>query len=122
MICPLPMLNFRSTKRSSNCVAWVVEATLISATRMMLAAFGVAIVKFWPYVRLDGADVIPPPSGTRFFSTNPANGLCVYRTPGQVLYLAYGLMAGVTKGAFFPSGVNGVLNTSSGPATAANLT
>ena len=70
---------------------------------------------------LDGADVIPPPSGTNSFSTNKANGLCATRTPGQVLYLAYGLQANVTVGGFFPNGVNGVLNMSSGPATVANL-
>lgn len=74
-----------------------------------------------PTFPLDGADVIPPPSGTNLFSTNKANGLCAFRTPGQVLYLAYGLQANVTAGGFFPNGVNGILNMSSGPATAANL-
>jgi hypothetical protein len=33
-----------------------------------------------------------------------------------VLYLAFGSMANVMAGGFFPSGVNGILNTSSGPA------
>jgi hypothetical protein len=37
------------------------------------------------------------------------------------IYLAYGLKANVNSGGFFPEGVNGVLNMSSGPATAANL-
>lgn len=72
---------------------------------------------------LDGADVIPPPSGSNFFSTNKANGLCAFRTPGQVLFLAYGLAASATSGGFFPNGVNGALNMSSAAAaTAANLT
>jgi hypothetical protein len=74
-----------------------------------------------PSPTLDAADVVPPPTGTNFFSTNLANGLCAIRTPGQVLYLAYGNKAGVTSGGFFPNGANGVLNMSSAPATAANL-
>jgi len=76
-----------------------------------------------PTTPLDGADLIPPPSGTRehYLSINTSNGLPAVRTPGQVLYLAYGMMAGVTQGGFFPTGVNGELTTSSGPATAANL-
>ena len=49
------------------------------------------------------------------------NGLTAFRTPGQVLYLAYGFKANAKFGGFFPNGVNGVLNMSSGPATAANL-
>lgn len=74
-----------------------------------------------PTAPLDGADIIPPPSGTNLFSTSKANGLSAIRTPGQVLYLAYGFLANVTSGGFFPNGVNGTLNMSSGPATAANL-
>jgi len=69
---------------------------------------------------LDGVDIIPPPSGTYFFSVDPnspANdpngGLTPIRTPGQVLYLAYGNLANVTSGGFFPMGVNGNLVTSS---------
>jgi len=68
---------------------------------------------------LDGVDILPPPSGTLFFSVDPnspandPNGaLTPIRTPGQVLYLAYGNAAGVTSGGFFPSGVNGNLVTS----------
>lgn len=92
-----------------------VEGEHSSNIRLQIARLGIATVP------LDPADVIPPPSGSNFFSTNKANGLCAVRTPGQVLYLAYGNQAGVTAGGFFPNGVNGVLNTSSGPATAANL-
>lgn len=65
---------------------------------------------------LDGVDILPPPSGSQFFSTD-SNGLTAIRTPGQVLYLAYGMVANATSGGFFPQGVNGVLVTSSGPAT-----
>lgn len=60
-------------------------------------------------------------AGIYLFSTNQSNGLSAYRMPGQVLYLAYRFMAGVTSGGFFPMGVNGVLNTSTAPATSANL-
>ena len=64
---------------------------------------------------LDGVDILPPPSGSTFMSLD-SNGLCALRSPGQVLYLAYGGMAGVTKGGFFPNGANGTLNTSSASA------
>jgi hypothetical protein len=63
---------------------------------------------------LDGADHIPPPSGTLYFPTDN-NALTEVRTPQQVLYLAYGA-ASVTSGGFFPSGVNGLFNTSSATA------
>ncbi len=92
-----------------------VEGEHTGNIRLEIARLGIATFA------LDGADVPPPPPGSNFFSTNPNNGLCAYRTPGQVLYLAYGLAANVTAGGFFPSGVNGVLNMSSGPATSANL-
>ena len=61
---------------------------------------------------LDGVDIIPPPSGTKFMSLDN-NGLCALRSPGQVLYLAYGGVANMTSGGFFPMGVNGTLKTSS---------
>ncbi len=64
---------------------------------------------------LDGADHVPPPSGSQYFPTD-SNALTEVRTPGQVLFLAFGGAANVTSGGFFPSGVNGILNTSSGSA------
>lgn len=70
---------------------------------------------------LDGADLIPPPSGKTPLSINPTNGLPATRTPGEVLYLAFGNKANATSGGFFPSGVNGSITSSTGPATAANL-
>ncbi len=63
----------------------------------------------------DGVDIIPPPSGQKFISVD-SNGLSAVRTPGQVLYLAYGNVANVTSGGFFPTGVNGKINMSSEPA------
>ncbi len=64
---------------------------------------------------LDGADHIPPPSGSLYFSTD-SMALTETRTPGQVLYLAFGGAANATSGGFFPNGVNGTLNTSSSAA------
>lgn len=92
-----------------------VEGQHTGNIRLEIARLGI------PTFALDAADVPPPPTGTNSFSTNAANGLCAYRTPGQVLYLAYGLQANATAGGFFPAGVNGLVNMSSGPATAANL-
>ncbi len=119
-----------------------VEGEHVGNIRYQVARLGI------PSFALDAADVPPPSSanvnGTlagapfatgsvatpyftsvppAFFSTNPANGLTAIRTPGQVLYLAYGVAFGgaVTGGGFFPNGVNGALNTASGAATAAAL-
>jgi hypothetical protein len=61
---------------------------------------------------LDGADHLPPPSGALYFTTD-SMALVETRTPGQVLYLAFGGAANATSGGFFPNGVNGSLNTSS---------
>lgn len=66
-------------------------------------------------ITLDGVDVPPPPSGKKYFSTD-SNGLVRTRTPGQVLYLAYGMNANATAGGFFPYGVNGKINMSSASA------
>ncbi len=56
---------------------------------------------------------MPPPSD-QYFSTD-SNALTLTRTPGQVLYLAYGA-AGATSGGFFRAGVTGnpALTTSAG--------
>lgn len=93
------------------------EAQHVGTIRTQVARLNI------PTAPLDGADIIPPPSGTRdhYLSINPANGLTAIRTPGQVLYLAYGMKSGVNQGGFFPTGVNGDITTSSDPATAANL-
>jgi hypothetical protein len=71
---------------------------------------------------LDGADLVPPPSGkpSQVLSTYVKNGLVATRTPGQVLYLAFG-GAGLTRGGFFPNGVNGAITASTDAATSANL-
>jgi hypothetical protein len=95
-----------------------VEAEHVGSIRTQIARLNVMTAP-----PLDGADLLPPPSGSQneYLSVNPANGLVATRTPGQVLYLAFGMHANVSSGGFFPTGVNGAITTSSGPATSANL-
>ena len=70
-----------------------------------------------PIKPVDAVDIVPPPSGKQFISVSSTTGLSLIRTPGQVLYIAFGGQANATSGGFFPSGVNGTLNTSTAPAT-----
>lgn len=86
------------------------EAQHAANIRLQIAQLGI------PTKAIDGVDILPPPSGANYFSVD-RNALTETRTPGEVLYLAYGNVANVTSGGFFPNGVNGTLNTSSGPAT-----
>jgi hypothetical protein len=85
------------------------EAEHAANIRLQDAHFGIMMKK------IDSVDILPPPSGKNFFSLD-AKGLSAVRTPGQVLYLAYGNMANVTSGGFFPNGVNGFFVKSSSPA------
>ena len=85
------------------------EALHSGAIRAQIARLGIATTP-----ALDGADHLPPPSGTQYFPTD-TTAITETRTPGQVLYLAFGA-ANATSGGFFPSGVNGTLNTSSAAA------
>ncbi len=81
------------------------EAEHVSNIRLQIARLNIKSPK------LDTVDIIPPPSGTKFFSLDN-NGLAETRTPGQVLYLAYGA-GNVTSGGFFPDGANGYFTRSS---------
>jgi len=61
--------------------------------------------------KTDSEDVLPPPSGKQYFTTD-SNGLALTRTTGQVLAIVYGnSTTGTTAGGFFPDGVNGLINT-----------
>lgn len=86
------------------------EAQHAGNIRLQLARLNV------PSPTLDGVDIPPPPSGSDFISADNVSGLTAVRTPGQVLFLAYGNAAGVTSGGFFPAGANGLLNTSTASA------
>jgi hypothetical protein len=85
------------------------EALHSGSIRTQIARLGIATTP-----PLDGADHLPPPSGSQYFPTD-TNAITETRTPGQVLYLAYG-GASLLAGGFFPNGVNGSLNTSSAAA------
>jgi hypothetical protein len=93
------------------------EAEHVASIRTQLSILNISTAA------LDAADLIGPPVGgkTQVLSLNPSNGLPATRTYGEVLYLAFGGKENATSGGFFPSGLNGSLLTSSGPATAANL-
>ncbi len=91
-----------------------VEAEHVSNIRLQIAKLGISTFP------VDAVDVVPPPTGTNFFSTNIANGLVATRTPGEVLVLAYGGPNRWTGG-FFPEGVNGPLNYAATPAPKSNL-
>jgi Ferritin-like domain len=82
------------------------EGEHVANIRLQIARLAIATSK------LDSVDIIPPPSGTYFFSVDPSTGLTAIRTPAEVLYLAYNA-ANATSGGFFPNGVNGNLHTSS---------
>lgn len=89
------------------------EAEHVGNIRLLVDQYNVATTA------LDGADIIPPPSGSQLFSTN-SMAITEVRTPGQVLFLAYGGVANATSGGFFPNGVNG--NPALGAASAAAAT
>lgn len=65
-----------------------------------------------PTKKVDAQDILPPPSGTLFFSVNPSVGLTVVRTPSEVLAIVYANKTqGASRGGFFPQGVNGTIHT-----------
>lgn len=55
-----------------------------------------------------------PPTQSKIFNTDPTTGLNPVRTTSQVLQIVYGAAGslGVTKGGFFPNGLNGAIAVS----------
>ena len=55
-----------------------------------------------------------PPTSSQIFNTSPTTGLNPVRTTSQVLQIVYGAVGslGVTKGGFFPNGLNGAITVS----------
>lgn len=58
---------------------------------------------------VDSADI--PPTAHTIFNTSPSTGLYTVRTTSQVLGIVYGAagQTGVSKGGFFPNGLNGTI-------------
>lgn len=88
------------------------EAYHASNIRLQIAQNNIATTA------LDGADHIPPPSGKGYFPLD-ANAITEVRTPGEVLFLAFG-SPNASSGGFFPGGVNGLFSTSSTSAAASD--
>ena len=77
-----------------------------SVLRQLCIANGVAS----PAV--DSLDI--PPTASAIFNTSPTTGLYTTRTTSQVLQIVYGAagQTGISKGGFFPSGLNGNITAS----------
>ena len=54
----------------------------------------------------------PNATTSNIVDANPANSIAYDRTTAQVLNVVYGTPSAVTKGLFFPAGMNGNINTS----------
>jgi hypothetical protein len=85
-----------------------VEAEQSGNLRLLVAKNDIATTP------VDGVDILPPPSGSQFFSDihNPPIAQTQVRTPAQILWIAYGNKANAVSGGFFPEGVNGVIHVS----------
>lgn len=59
---------------------------------------------------VDTSDVLPPPSGTQYFTNDPVHALAISRTTRQVLNIVYGGV-GVARGGFYPNGMNGTITS-----------
>ena len=88
------------------------EAEHVGNLRLQVARLGLNSTP----TKLDSVDTLPPPTGSAYISADPSTGLAAVRSPGQVLFLAYGNMGNATAGGFYPNGVNGAINMSSATA------
>jgi ferritin-like protein len=93
------------------------EAEHAAAIRTHIARLNIATTA------VDGVDLVPPPSGEarQVLSVKVSDGLIATRTAGEVLYLAFGGKAGAKHGGFFPTGLNGIINSSTEAAAAAKI-
>ena len=83
----------------------LTEAYHAGNIRLLIAQRGIATAM------LDGNDYPPPPTGTKYFTTSQI-GLAKIRSASMVLAIVYGRRtSGTNRGGFFPSGVNGTINT-----------
>ena len=93
------------------------EAEHAAAIRTHIARLKIATTA------LDPVDLVPPPSGEarQVLSVKVSDGLIATRTAGEVLYLAFGGKAGAKQGGFFPTGLNGMIVSSTEAAAAAKI-
>jgi Ferritin-like domain len=94
------------------------KAALGTATRIALVeGQHTGYMRFFAFIAgfgspiIDSHDVLPPTSGTNFFSGDNLS-LAVVRTSSEVLaFLYHNNTSGTMSGGYFPQGVNGTINT-----------
>jgi len=77
------------------------EAYHMGNVRLMIAQKNVEVKP------VDSKDILPPPSGKKFFAVDD-NAVALVRTPREVLDIVYGA-PGANKGGFYPNGMNGAI-------------
>lgn len=104
--------------------AYAGAATLLSGTNLQYAAQILAVEGYHggnirlfiaqkgiATTAIDSMDVLPPPSGSKYFTTN-SQGLAIARTPAEVLSIVYASSsATASSGGFYPNGLNGNIKT-----------
>ena len=77
------------------------EAYHMGNVRLMIAQKNIEVKP------VDNKDILPPPSGKKFFAVDN-NAVALVRTPREVLDIVYGA-PGANKGGFYPNGMNGAI-------------